>query len=135
MAHVVGIIHEENGVFGISFPDFPGAVSTGDNIEEAIAKGTQLLAFHVSGMIEDKQAIPALRTLSTITAEEAEWLEGGVAVLIPVELPSKTVRINISLDENALERIDRAASLAGQSRSTFLVKAALERARTHLDAA
>ncbi|MFG1393709.1 type II toxin-antitoxin system HicB family antitoxin [Xanthobacter agilis] len=135
MAYVVGIIHEEGGVFGISFPDFPGAVSTGDGFEDAIAKGAQVLAFHVAGMIEDKDSIPEPRPLRAILAAAPEWLEGGVAVLIPVDLPGKSVRINISVDENALNRIDRAAKAAGQTRSAFLVKAALERARSHLEAA
>lgn len=135
MQNVVGIIHEEDGVFGISFPDFPGAVSTGKSEEEAIAKGMQVLAFHIDGMVEDKEPMPHLRTLSALRAEEADWLEDGVAVLVPVELPGKSTRINISVDESALERIDRAAKAVGQSRSSYLVKAALERARSQLEVA
>lgn len=132
MAHVIGIVHEENGTFGISFPDFPGAVSTGRNMDEAIAKGAQVLAFHVEGMVAEKEAMPELRSLEAIAAAEPEWLKGGIVVAVPVELPGKSVRINISVDEHALERIDRAAKAAGMTRSGFLVSAALERARAQM---
>lgn len=136
MAYAIGIIHEENGTFGISFPDFPGAVSTGRSLEEAVAKGAELLAFHVDGMVEEKEAMPALRTLDRLKADEADWLAGGMAVAVPVELPGKSVRINISVDERDLERIDRAAKAAGRTRSAFLVEAALKRgASPGLDAA
>ncbi len=129
MAYAIGIIHEENGVFGISFPDFPGAISTGATLDEVVAKGAQALAFHVDGMVEDGEAIPALRSLDGIRTSEPDWMAGGLAVAVPVELPGKSVRINISVEERALERIDRAASAEGKTRSGFLVEAALVRAR------
>ena len=127
MAYAVGIIHEEDGTFGISFPDFPGVVSTGTSLDEAVAKGAQALAFHVEGMEEDKEAMPELRSFSAIAKAEPDWVAGGLAVAVPVELPGKSVRINISVDERDLERIDRAAKAAGSTRSNFLVKAALGR--------
>lgn len=129
MAYAIGIIHEEKGVFGISFPDFPGAVSSGASLDEAAAKGAQMLAFHLEGMAEDGEAMPHLRSLAELRTAEPDWLVGGVAVAVPVEMPGKSVRINISVDERALERIDRAAKAAGKSRSGYLVEAALERAR------
>ena len=30
---VYAFVHEEDGSFGISFPDFPGCISTGDTLE------------------------------------------------------------------------------------------------------
>jgi predicted RNase H-like HicB family nuclease len=50
------IIHEQNGVFGVSFPDFPGRITGGDTEENAIRKA---LTFHVSGMVEDCLPLPA----------------------------------------------------------------------------
>lgn len=127
MAYAVGIIHEENGTFGISFPDFPGAVSTGRSLEEAVAKGAEMLAFHVDGLAEDKALPAGLRTLDALRKEEPDWLKDAVAVLVPVELPGNVVRVNISVDERDLERIDRAAKGAGMTRSGFMVKASVER--------
>lgn len=129
MAFAIGIIHEENGVFGISFPDFPGAISTGSTLDEVVAKGAQALAFHVDGMVEDGETLPTLRSLEGVRTLDPDWIAGGIAVAVPVELPGKSVRINISVDERALERIDRAASVQGKTRSGFLVDAGLAQAR------
>lgn len=129
MAYAVGIIHEENGTFGISFPDFPGAVSTGRSMEEAVAKGAEMLDFHVQGLAEDKDLPREIRTLDLLSQQEPDWFKDGVAVLVPVELPGNVVRVNISVDERDLERIDRAAKAAGKTRSGFMSEAALSRAR------
>ncbi|PRH86004.1 HicB family protein [Labrys okinawensis] len=120
------LIHEENGVYGISFPDFPGAVSGGGSAEEVITKGQQALALHVEGMVEDGEALPLLRELSELRVdpEFVEWSKDAVLALVPVDLPSKPVRINISIDEGLLDRIDRAAKARGETRSGYLASAA-----------
>lgn len=129
MAYAVGIIHEENGTFGISFPDFPGAISSGRSMEEAVAKGAEMLAFHVDGLAEDKALPEQVRTLDLLRKQEPDWFTDGVAVLVPVEIPGNVVRVNISVDERDLERIDRAAKGAGMTRSGFMVKASVDRLR------
>ncbi|WP_084539865.1 type II toxin-antitoxin system HicB family antitoxin [Azorhizobium doebereinerae] len=129
MAHVIGIIHGEDGAFGISFPDFPGCISSGRTLDEAVSNGTQALAFHIEGMLEDGEAVPDFSPLEVLKATEEDWLRGGVAVAVPVEIPAKSVRINISVDETALACIDRAAEAEGLNRSKFLVTTALARAR------
>lgn len=127
MAHAIGIIHEEDGVFGISFPDFPGAISTGTTLDEALRKGEQALALHIEGMAEDGAEIPRLRTLAELRQEAPAALEGALAVLVPAELPARSVRVNITLDERLLSRIDAAARAAGENRSAYLAEAAKER--------
>jgi predicted RNase H-like HicB family nuclease len=39
---VVALIHDENGVHGASFPDFPGCTTVADNADRAIAKAVLL---------------------------------------------------------------------------------------------
>lgn len=125
------LIHEEDGVFGISFPDFPGCVSTGRTEEEALRKGTEALAFHVAGMVEDGDPLPLVRNLVELRADRTfnEDAEGAVLALVPFESPGRAVRLNISMDESLLEAVDRAASAAGQSRSAFLAEAVRQRLR------
>ena len=121
------LIHEENGVYGISFPDFPGAVSGGSTAEEAISKGREALAFHVEGMVEDGEALPVLRELAELRKDPEfveAWGENAALVIIPVDLPARPVRINISIDEALLDRIDRAAKARGETRSGYLASAA-----------
>ena len=125
------LIHEENGVSGISFPDYPGVVTTGRTAEEAIRKGSVVLSFHVAGMAEDGDALPLLHSVSELQADPEfhAAAEGAVVAMVPFDLPAKSVRINVSMDEHLLGAIDRAAEAAGQSRSAFLAEAARMRIR------
>jgi predicted RNase H-like HicB family nuclease len=130
--HVVAIIHEEDGSFGISFPDFPGVVSGGASVDEALQRGAETLAFHVAGMIEDRDDLPVLRRSMSELRRDPEFrdeLRDAMAVLVPIELPGKAVRVNISMDERLLGAIDRAANARGESRSSFLAMAAKDRIR------
>ncbi len=133
-AHAV--LHEADGVYGVSFPDFPGCVTGADSEEDAIRKADEVLTFHVAGMLEDGEALPGRRSLKELLAdpETRETLSDGVLFLARYELPRKSVRINISMDETLIEAIDRAAEHANQSRSGFLAEAARQRIRDLLNA-
>jgi len=99
--------------YGVWFVDFPGCVSVGDTIAEAIEAGHEALAFHTSGMIADGEPLP---TPSMPTLEE-----GSVAVaMIGVTLPGKKKRVNVMIDEGLLAAIDAVST----NRSQFLEKAA-----------
>jgi predicted RNase H-like HicB family nuclease len=126
-AAYVATIHEENSVLGVSFPDFPGCVTTAADMTSAIERGAQALALHVEGMIEDGEALPDPRSVERLRADEPEWMDGALMALIPVEVPGKALRVNISLDEGLLALIDKGAARAGQTRSGFLASAARER--------
>jgi predicted RNase H-like HicB family nuclease len=129
MARVVMMIHEEDGAYGASFPDFPGATTVAGDLDALYAKAAEMLAFHVAGMVEDGDEIPALRSLEQLRRDPAflEDSRGAVIGLVEVELPGKAVRVNISIEESILRRIDRAAEAAGETRSGFLVAAAKAR--------
>jgi predicted RNase H-like HicB family nuclease len=129
MNHVIAFIHEENNVFGISFPDFAGCISTADTIDNAILRGQQALALHILGMIEDGETLPVLRSLTRIQACPLlkNELKNAVIVAIPMDFPSKAVRVNITIEERLLERVDRAAKASGTSRSSYLAEAARAR--------
>lgn len=129
MSYAIAVIHEEKGVYGISFPDFPGCVSTAKSIDEAIFKGGQALGLHVAGMVEDGEPLPILRSVAQLRAdpEFEDDFENATIAAVPVEFPRRAVRVNISIDKGLLERVDRAAESAGQSRSAYLVEAAKRR--------
>lgn len=129
MAHVIALVHEQENVYGISFPDFPGCVSTGDSLDEALRRGAQALALHVEGMIEDGEVLPALRTVAEVRATPclADDLHDAVLAAVPVDLPGRAVRVNITIDEHLLAAVDRAARASGASRSGFLAEAARKR--------
>ena len=129
MTHTVALIHGKPGAYGISFPDYPGCISTAGTIDELVRKGAEALTFHVAGMVEDGDPQPVLRTLDEIRADPDVATDDGVFAVVPFDLPGRAVRVNISLDENLLGAIDSAAQAVGQSRSAFLAAAAREKIR------
>jgi predicted RNase H-like HicB family nuclease len=132
MAIVLGLIHGEPGNYGISFPDFPGCVAGGDTIDEAIARGHEALYMHVETMVGEGMPIPELRGIDAVRADPdyADEVADAVTVAaIEFDLPAKAVRVNVSIDETLLRRIDSAARAVGESRSAFLAAAARERLR------
>lgn len=124
MTNYIGLIHKEpESDYGVSFPDFPGVVTAGATLDEARNMAEEALAFHVEGMIEDGDPIPEPSSLEQVMAEAAN--RDAVAILVSLKAPSaKAVRINITLPEDVLERIDAFASEHGLSRSGFLARAA-----------
>lgn len=129
MARVVMLIHEDRGVYGASFPDFPGATTVANDLDSLYTKAAEMLAFHVEGMLEDGDVIPEARSLQALRADPAfvEESKDALVGLLSVDLPSRAVRVNISVEESMLRRIDRAAEAVGETRSGFLVTAAKAR--------
>ncbi|MGY2049658.1 type II toxin-antitoxin system HicB family antitoxin [Methylobacterium sp. JK268] len=126
MAKVVVLIHGTRGNYGASFPDFPGAITGADDLDTLYRKAAEVLTFHVGGMVEDGLEVPAPRSLDELSADATfrEDAADGMVGLVDVDLPGKTVRVNLTMDERDLRRIDRAAEAARETRSGFLVRAA-----------
>ena len=124
----VSFIHRDDDTgYGISFPDFPGCVSVGATVDEAIRHGREALTFHVEGLSDEGEPIPPPRSIEAIKAdpEIADWRRGADIVLIPLLLDrGSSRRVNISLDRGLLEAIDDEARLRRMTRSAFLATAA-----------
>jgi|GEM_PF-2648762 len=126
---VVALIHEENGVFGASFPDFLGCITVADSLDAIIPKAAEVLAFHVEGMVEDGLSLPLVRTLAQLRKDPVfrEDSTGAMIALVPYAPPTRAIRINITFDESLLERVDRTAEAMGETRSGYLASAARQR--------
>jgi len=125
MAHIVTLIHEEAGGYGASFPDFPGATTAAGDLDTLYLKAAEAIAFHVEGMAQDGDEIPQPRALHELR-DDPDFRadsEGAMIALLQVDLPGKSVRVNITLEESLLKRLDRAAQTQGESRSGFLAQA------------
>ena len=123
----VSFIHRDDAGYGVSFPDFPGCVSVGDSVDDAVRRGCEALAFHIEGLRDDGEPIPLPRSIDAIKAdpELADWREGADLVLIPLLLDrGSSRRVNISLDRGLLEAIDDEARQRHMTRSAFLASAA-----------
>ena len=127
MTHYAALIRKETSSdFGVEFPDFPGCVAAGNTLDEALAQAEYALEFHVEGVVAEGQTIPAPSPLEQVL-ESAD--AHGTAVFLVPHRPTKgrAVRVNITLDEFLLKRIDAEAAQQGMSRSAFLAAAARAR--------
>lgn len=120
-ATYLGVIELGEKGFGVFFPDIPGCVSAGGSLFEAMANGEQALAAHIELLVQEGEEVPEASTEVSV----AEDIEVASYFLTHVELPGKSVRLNITMDEGLVARIDRVAS----NRSAFLAEAARERLR------
>jgi predicted RNase H-like HicB family nuclease len=81
MQQYIGLIHKDaDSDFGVSFPDFPGVITVGTDLEDARRMAEEALAFHVEGMVEDGEAIPEPSSIEKVMADPEN--RDGVAMLV-----------------------------------------------------
>jgi len=114
-----------DGGYGVSFPDLPGCVSAGEDLDEAVANAAEGLSLHLSGMVEDGEELPSPRTLQEI-AQGGDLPEGKfVYSAITAEIEEKGERVNVYLPKTLLAQIERFGQRTGiDNRSTFFRLAA-----------
>jgi predicted RNase H-like HicB family nuclease len=124
MRQYIGLIHKEAASdYGVSFPDFPGVVTAGKDLDDARAMAEEALSLHIDGLVDDGEAVPEASSLEDVMACPEH--RDGVAILIAVKTEApKTVRVNVTLPAEVLERIDRFTESRSYTRSGFLARAA-----------
>jgi predicted RNase H-like HicB family nuclease len=108
-------------------PDLPGTAASGATRAEALAQLLSNANEHVRRRVEYADEVPAARDIDDIPANEG-MPELGRA-LIPVEMPGKSVKISMTIDEALLRHVDRAAAAEGTTRSGYLASAAAKALR------
>jgi predicted RNase H-like HicB family nuclease len=127
MNYAIAIEHEPGKAYGVQIPDLPGCFSAGDTLDEAIANAAEAAAFHIEGLLDAGEKIPAPHGVESHSANPD--YAGMIWALVSVDLSSlsgKAKRLNISLPERVLRRIDSAAEKNGETRSGFIARIALE---------
>lgn len=105
--------------YGVDFPDFPGCVTAAPTLDDARTLAAEALAFHIEGMLADREPIPGPSTLDAVMAEREN--QEAVAFLVDVPVaPARSVRVNVMLPEEVVQAIDRVTN----NRSRFLAEAA-----------
>jgi predicted RNase H-like HicB family nuclease len=114
----------DNG-YSVFFPDVSGCISAGENLEKAINMAKEALSLHLSEMINDSEAVPAINLNNA--KEEAEgcllmMIEPNPAI-ISRRTKEHAVRVNITIPQMLLERADRYAKAANINRSRLIAEA------------
>jgi predicted RNase H-like HicB family nuclease len=118
----IAIIHKEKqSDYGVSFPDFPGCISSGKTLEEAKRMAEEVLNFHVQGMIDDSEEVPLPSELDDIKFDKKFQKDIYALLVVDAKISKpKVVRVNVTIDEELLDDIDNFAAIKGVTRSAFL---------------
>ncbi|KKK81644.1 hypothetical protein LCGC14_2811390 [marine sediment metagenome] len=82
------------------------------------------LYLHIKGMLEDGETIPTPSKLEDIMADP-DYSEAAAILVVTVSgTKPRSIRVNITVPEDMLHKIDAVAKQRGMSRSSFLVHAA-----------
>ena len=125
MANYIAVVHKDpKSDFGVSFPDFPGCITAGNTIDEAKDMAHDALSLHIKGKLEDGETIPVPSKLEDIMDDPDYSNAAAILVVSVSEVKPRSVRVNITVPEDMLRKIDSVAKKRGMSRSSFLVHAA-----------
>ena len=86
--HYIAFVHKDpNSDYGVSFPDFPGAIASARSLDEALERAGEVLALHVEDMAEDGEPIPPPSGFAEVIKDNPDTL----TVLVPFPL-ARTVQ-------------------------------------------
>ena len=122
MLYPVYVHKDEDTAYGLTFPDFEGCFSAADEMQDIQRMAQEAVELHFDG--EDLK-LPK-------PSSPEQWLgderfQDGFCLLIDIDtrkINTKSVRINVSMSESLVKRIDAVAKRQHLSRSAFLAKSA-----------
>lgn len=127
------VIHKDlETSYGVTVPDLPGCFSAGDTMEEALVNAVEAIECHVEGILLDDEHLPLGKAVENYV-NELDY-QGGIWALVDVDLSKlggETQRINISIAERILGKVDAFAKNTHKTRSKLLADAALEYIALH----
>lgn len=127
MRYPVVIHKDKSSDYGVTVPDLPGCISTGDTMEDALVNVVEAIECHLEGLLFDGEIIPEAQSVEV--HQKNKDFRGGTWALVNVDLSrlaSKAKRINITLPERVLALVDAQAKREGESRSGLLARAVLD---------
>ena len=94
MPHYIALIHKEaDSSFGVSFPDVPGVIATGDSIDDAMQKATEVLEFAAEDWEnrDGSKHFPSPRTIDDLRADDdfQEAAADAVVAAVPFRVKAE----------------------------------------------
>lgn len=127
MRYPVVIHKDSDSDYGVTVPDLPGCFSAGESVDDAIACVIEAIECHVEGILIDGESIPVSIPIET-HKENPEFSDAFAWMFVDVDLSKisgKSKRINVTIPERILSRIDAYAASHNESRSGFMANAAI----------
>lgn len=122
MLYPVYVHKDPDSAYGLTFPDFPGCFSAADEMKDLPRMAQEAVEVHFDG--ED---MPISGPSVPEDWQNDERFQEGYWMLVDIDLSkisTRAVRVNISLPESLVAKIDDAAKARHLSRSAFLAMAA-----------
>lgn len=120
---------DEKHAHSMVIPDFPGCFSASDEWDRIPAMVQEAVEVWIDG---EDISLPVPTPLEVL-AKHPDYQYGGVWMLIDIDVsrlrPARVRRVNITLPEDVLEKIDAYADSHHLTRSGFLAKAAQDAMR------
>jgi predicted RNase H-like HicB family nuclease len=122
------IIHKNRGSdYGVTVPDLPGCFSAGETLEEALGNAEEAILTHIEGLLLDDDIVPSPTDVETLRRKlKQKSVVWGIVSVDLSKLSERAKRINITIPDRLLSKIDSFAESEGESRSGLLASAALE---------
>jgi predicted RNase H-like HicB family nuclease len=89
----------DSGGYAVDFPDLPGCVSAGDDLEEALVLAREALSLHLFGMTEDGDSIPTPTDPAAIPAEYGAFVAPveGRPDMVGDEIRNRSVKKTLTI--------------------------------------
>jgi predicted RNase H-like HicB family nuclease len=104
--------------YSVFFPDLPGCTTAGRNLDELARNAESALADHLAVTVSHKEEVAPASSFDDIGRDPE--VQEVCRFLVRAEMPGRSVRLNITLDESLVAAIDQVAT----NRSGFLAEAA-----------
>jgi predicted RNase H-like HicB family nuclease len=109
---------DTQGGYRATFPDLPECVVQAPDLAQLLFGARQALSAHLQQLADAGETWPKPTPI-----EQMQLTPGVIPVLVDVTVEDTPVRVNISLGERLLQRLDAAAAAKGMTRSGFIAQA------------
>lgn len=100
------------------FPDLPDVQVAGGNLTELLLAARQALTARLEAIERAGEAWPTATAIEAVTVPS-----GAMAIPVDVAVDDPPIRVNVSLGERLVQRLDEAAEARGMTRSGFIAQA------------
>lgn len=109
---------DQAGGYRAVIPDLQGLSPQGRDLGELLADARRLTLERLQALADAGEAWPSPTPIEAVSAPPGAW-----AVLVDVAVEDPPIRVNVSLGERLVQRLDAAAEARGMTRSGFIAQA------------
>jgi predicted RNase H-like HicB family nuclease len=116
--HFVALVTgEQASGYTATFPDLPACSARGRDVAELVVEARRAALDWLQALSDAGEAWPKATPVEQVAVEP-----GVIAVLVDVAVDDPPIRVNISLGERLVQRLDAAAEARGMTRSGFIAQ-------------